>query len=50
MNLRCYVMNDMTPDGLGKSVKHTNSPSALTYYEMNIHLKKWVSNYEEKMC
>ena len=40
MKLRYYVMNDMTPDGLGKSVKHTKRPSALSYDGMNIHVKK----------
>ena len=49
VNLRCYVMNDVTPEGLSKSVKHTKRSSALAYDEMNIQ-KKGVSNYEEKMC
>ena len=31
--------NDETLEGLSKSVKHTKWPSALTYDEMNIHVK-----------
>ena len=32
--------NDITLKGLSKSVKHTKWPSALTYDEMNIHIKR----------
>ena len=32
-------MNDETQKRLSKSVKHTKWPSALTYDEMNIHVK-----------
>ena len=32
--------NNETQEGLSKSVKHTKCPSALTYDEMNIHVKK----------
>ena len=42
--------NDETLEGLSKSVKQPKWPSALAYDEMNIHVKKGVSNYEEKMC
>ena len=34
--------NDVTLEGLIKSVKHTKWPSALAYDEMNIHMKGWV--------
>ena len=40
MNQRCYVMNDETPEGLSKRVKHTKKQSAFAYEEMNIHVKK----------
>ena len=43
-------MNVETPEGLSKSVKHTKRPSALAYDEMDIHVKKGVSNYEGKVC
>ena len=42
-------MNDVTPEGLSKSVKHTKRSSALAYDEMYIHVKG-VSNYEGQMC
>ena len=42
--------NDETLEGLSKSVEHTKWSSALAYDEMNIHVKKRVSNYEEQMC
>ena len=32
--------NDETLEGLSKSVKHTEWPSALAYDEMNIHVKR----------
>ena len=34
--------NDVNLEGLSKSVKHTKWPSALTYDELNIHVKWWV--------
>ena len=34
--------NDETLEGLSKSVKHTNWPSAFTYDKMNIHVNGWV--------
>ena len=34
--------NDVTLEGLSKSVKHTKWPSALAYDEMNIYVKGWV--------
>ena len=33
-------MNNETLEGLSKGVKHTKWPSALTYDEMNIRVKK----------
>ena len=41
-------MNDVTPKGLSKSMKHTKRLSALPYDEMNIHVKR--GDYEQKMC
>ena len=41
--------NTETLEGLSKSVKHTKSPSALAYDEMNIDVKR-VRNYEDQMC
>ena len=35
-------LNDVTLEGLSKSVKHTKYPSALAYDEVNIHVKGWV--------
>ena len=34
--------NDVTLEGLSKSVKHTKRPSALAYDGMNIHENGWV--------
>ena len=34
--------NDVTPEGLSKSVRQTKRPNALAYDEMNIHVKGWV--------
>ena len=42
LNLRCYVINDDTLEGLSKSVKHTKMPCGLAYYKKNIHVKRWV--------
>ena len=33
--------NDVALEGLSKNVKHTKWPSALSYDEMNIHVKGW---------
>ena len=35
-----WTMKWWNAKGLSKSVKHTKWPSALTYDEMNIHVKK----------
>ena len=35
MNLRCICWNDVTLEGLSKSVKHTKCPSALVHDEIN---------------
>ena len=40
--LKFYVIKWCTLERLSKSVKQTNFPSALTYDEMNIHVKGWV--------
>jgi len=40
VNLRCYMMNNETPERLSKGVKHTKSPSELVYNEMNIHVNR----------
>ena len=39
--------SDETLEGLSKSVKLTKWPSAFAYDEMNIHVQKRVSNYDE---
>ena len=39
---KMYMINDVTLEGLSKSVKNIKLPSALAYDEMNIHVKGWV--------
>ena len=37
--------NDETLDGLSKSVKHTEWPSALAHDEMNNEMMKWTKKW-----
>ena len=40
VNLRCMYWNDVTLEGLSKSVKHTKWPSELEHDEMNNEMMK----------
>ena len=40
--------NDVTLEGLSKSVKHTKCPSALAHDEMNNEIMKWTMKWGNK--